>query len=204
MAVITRVRFTAKAFFLFVLSEKSCFSSFYFSVLLPVSLHPCRTSNLLTNLYDSMESSTRMTNTRSASDSMMIRRSRRQNFAINSLRLASAQKLSGIPLYYSFYSDFSEVRFRKSLMTNNRYPEVDIRHFDLPKEELNVVIPPQDWSVFLPPFVNIDPSIKCASSWAVAVATIMYMKFKEMDPLWSVQYWAVYDPVGAVFSSTTP
>lgn len=151
-----------------------------------------------------MESSTRTTNTRSPYDDKMMRRSRRQNFAINSLRLASAQKLSGIPLYYSFYSDFSEVRFRKSLMTNNRYPEVDIRHFDTPKEDIYSVIPPQDWSVFLPPFVNVDPSIKCASSWAVAVATIMYMKFKEMDPLWSVRHGTVCDPVGAVFSSTTP
>lgn len=102
------------------------------------------------------------------------------------MRLNSAQKLSGIPLFYSFYSDFSEVRFRRSLMTNNRYPEVDVRHFDPPSEDIYARPSPQDWSVFLPSYVNVDPSIKCASSWAVAVATIMYMKFKEMDPLWSV------------------
>lgn len=112
--------------------------------------------------------------------------SRRQNFALNTLRLNSAQKLSGIPLFYSFYSDFSEVRFRRSLMTNNRYPEVDVRHFDPPSEDIYARPSPQDWSIFLPSYVNVDPSIKCASSWAVAVATIMYMKFKEMDPLWSV------------------
>ena len=108
------------------------------------------------------------------------------NFVENTNRMVGAQKLSGIPLYYSCYSDFSELRFRKSLMTNNIYPKQDkteLEHLKLLETNISDDI---SWDMYVPQITSIHPSIKCASNWAVAVTSLMYMQYKEKDPLWNV------------------
>ena len=116
----------------------------------------------------------------------LIYRSRRANFVDNTKRLVEAKKLSGIPLYYTFYSDFSEFRFIKFLMTNNAYPEPNLNELEYLKEKTAPISQSADWKLYSPISVGIDPSFKCASSWAVAVTTIMYIQYKTIDPLWNV------------------
>ena len=120
------------------------------------------------------------------SSQMVICRSRRSNFVENAQRLKTTKKLIGTDLQYSFYSDFSELRFRKSLMVNNRYPKPDLSDFYDVSDTSEQVPESVNWRKLIPPLIDVDPSIKCASSWAVAVTTLLYMKYKEQDPLWDV------------------
>lgn len=108
------------------------------------------------------------------------------NYAENVKRMLRAQKLSGMPLQINYYADYSEVRFRKMLMSNNDYSNPQMNEFEKESPEEEPTIQEQSWSYLIPEIVNVDPLIKCASSWAVAVTTYMYMKYKEQDPLWTV------------------
>lgn len=117
----------------------------------------------------------------------------------NAERMLRAQKLSGMTLAINYYADYSEVRFRKLLMTNNDYSSLIINDFEaIPPSEPYI---PSDvsWSQFVPPSVHVDPFIKCASSWAVAVTSYMYMKYKELDPLWKVHSSKFILSVGTFF-----
>lgn len=108
------------------------------------------------------------------------------NYAENVKRMLRAQKLSGMPLQINYYADYSEVRFRKMLMSNNDYSNPQLNEFEKEPQEEELTLQEQSWSYLIPENVNVDPLIKCASSWAVAVTTYMYMKYKEQDPLWTV------------------
>ena len=108
------------------------------------------------------------------------------NYAENVKRMLRAQKLSGMPLQINYYADYSEVRFRKMLMSNNDYSNPQMNEFEMESPEEEPTLQEQSWSYLIPETVNVDPLIKCASSWAVAVTTYMYMKYKEQDPLWTV------------------
>ena len=108
------------------------------------------------------------------------------NYAENVKRMLRAQKLSGMPLQINYYADYSEVRFRKMLMSNNDYSNPQMNEFEKEPPEEDLTLQEQSWSYLIPETVNVDPLIKCASSWAVAVTTYMYMKYKEQDPLWTV------------------
>lgn len=125
------------------------------------------------------------------------------NFVENTNRMNRAAKLSGISLYYSFYSDYSEFRFRKSLMTNNGYPDPDIDALEYLKEPTDGLKHSADWSVLSPLSVGIDPSIKCASIWAASVTSIMYMQYRMIDPLWNVVFLSQIDFLGTFFCSAT-
>lgn len=125
------------------------------------------------------------------------------NFVENTNRMNKAAKLSGIPLYYSFYSDYSEFRFRKSLMTNNDYPDPDLDALDYLKEPTSEIKHSVDWSVLSPLSVGIDPSIKCASIWAASVTSIMYMQYRRIDPLWNVVFALFIDFVGTFLCTAT-
>lgn len=124
---------------------------------------------------------------------VLTSRSRRQNFVENSAKKEAAERLTGIDLQYSFYSDFSETRFRKYLMINNRYPTPDRNEIPGSSPREDEIPPSADWRSFFAPIVDIDPSIKCASSWAVAVTSLLYIKHKEQDPLWDVYFRIVCD-----------
>ena len=138
-----------------------------------------------------MASDTRTTNMRCCFVFVLIARSRRQNFVENARKKEAAERLTGIDLQYSFYSDFSELRFRKYLMMNNRYPTPDPSEFPEKPPQIQEIPESADWRSFFAPIVDIDPSIKCASSWAVAVTSLMYMKHKEQDPLWDVHFYTL-------------
>jgi singapore isolate B (sub-type 7) whole genome shotgun sequence assembly, scaffold_0 len=97
-----------------------------------------------------------------------------------------AQKLSGMTLAMSYYSDYSEVRFRKLLISNIDYSNFQLSDFETPSPEDPSDNTDISWNELIPKKVNVDPFLKCASSWAVAVTTYMYMKYKQADPLWTV------------------
>ena len=71
-------------------------------------------------------------------------------------------------------------------MTNNAYPEPNLNELEYLKEKTAPILQSADWKLYSPISVGIDPSFKCASSWAVAVTTIMYIQYKTIDPLWNV------------------
>ena len=71
-------------------------------------------------------------------------------------------------------------------MSNNDYSNLQMNEFEMESPEEEPTLQEQSWSYLIPETVNVDPLIKCASSWAVAVTTYMYMKYKEQDPLWTV------------------
>lgn len=98
-----------------------------------------------------------------------------------------AQKLSGMVLAMSYYSDYSEVRFRKLLINNIDYSNFQLSDFEAVPHENPTDISDVSWNDLIPKKVNVDPFLKCASSWAVAVTTYMYMKYKQADPLWTVR-----------------
>ena len=109
----------------------------------------------------------------------------------NAERMLRAQKLSGMTLSINYYADYSDVRFRKLLMTNNDYSSLVISDFEASPPSEPYVPVDVSWRQFIPNTVNVDPFIKCASSWAVAVTTMMYMKYKELDPLWKVGHFSL-------------
>ena len=113
-------------------------------------------------------------------------RDRRANYASNTKRMIRAQKLSGMTLAMSYYSDYSEVRFRKLLISNIDYSNFQLSDFETPSPEDPSDNTDISWNELIPKKVNVDPFLKCASSWAVAVTTYMYMKYKQADPLWTV------------------
>lgn len=137
-----------------------------------------------------------------ASEWLSRSRDRRVNYAENVKRMLRAQKLSGMPLQINYYADYSEVRFRKMLMSNNDYSNLQLNEFEKRPPEEELTLQEQSWSFLIPETVNVDPLIKCASSWAVAVTTYMYMKYKEQDPLWTVVI-SSPSPIATILCSAT-
>ena len=74
-----------------------------------------------------------------------------------------AQKLSGMTLAMSYYSDYSEVRFRKLLISNIDYSNFQLSDFETPSPEDPSDNTDISWNELIPKKVNVDPFLKCAS-----------------------------------------
>lgn len=78
-------------------------------------------------------------------------------------------------------------------MTNNVYPTPNLSEMEHLKNDKVEYNDSADWTLYTPVITTVHPSIKCASSWAVAVTSIMYMHYKRMDPLWNVSFHCIID-----------